>query len=428
MKKRIFPLLICVVAASLLFCLVACSKLESDEPEPIAPPVEDTAFTVSLLLEGEPFSPPIPISAQWSGEDGKFSAEFDENGVARMEGLDGDYHVTLSAVPEGYTYDPNGYRATNANKKLDVEILKIIPTEGEGASSYDAIVVQSLGTYRTTLDGVEDVVFYQYYPTEEGHYSIESWVDTTANDVNPLLDVYIGTFAYNRFSHTQDDGGEKSTFTKNFRYDVQLSEDMIGNVWTFGVRADARGGKFPINIDFTIKYEGVYDPPATYYEHMDAAGPFVNLRPMGVARYNYADTGRVLDGDRFRLNPADGFYHLYDSEGEYQNDEDRYGAILFTYINVDFEVLQTDSHHGFCDPLVSLTFENRDYYDFIDEYVAYCNSDGGHPVTADLKEFLQLYALNQRLFFDGNGWAETTADLRSAEDDMWLFSCYYYAN
>ena len=42
-----------------------------------------------------------------------------------------------------------------------------------------------------------------------------------------------------------------------------------------------------------------------------------------------------------------------------------------------------------------------------------------------MKEFLQKFSISQRLFFDGNGFVESTG-VYAAEEDQWLFACGYY--
>ena len=63
-------------------------------------------------------------------------------------------------------------------------------------------------------------------------------------------------------------------------------------------------------------------------------------------------------------------------------------------------------------------------------YVSYCNADGVAPVTEELKEFLQGFAITQRYFSDGEGWVETNSKypIDAYEDSQWLFACAYYAN
>lgn len=420
----------------------------------------DKKFTVTLVCEGEPFTPPIDMEAKWTGEDGIYSAKFDENGKAEAEGPDGDYHVTLSAVPEGYTYDPNGYFADNRNRDTEIEMLKIIPTSGRGDGPYRPIVVRKPGTYRATLSGkgvclneralsYENVIFYEYEPQQQGRYSIESWVDTAENEINPIIDVLNGSSQFKIYSHRQDDGGYSSTYTKNFRLALELSSDMVGNVWTFVLYADCKSGKYPVTVDFTIKFEGDFVADEREYKPVPTSGPYWDgSRPAGTERWVYADTNRVLDGSRVKLykwvdangngikddGEGDDFYHLYDQAS------DTYGALLFAKINRDSEVLVTEQMGQIIDRgfmwneryggLINLTFDGKSYLDLVDAYNLYCNSDGGHPVTEELKEFLQAYAVYQRFFFDGNGWAEDPdgrGRLKSSEENQWMFGCYYYA-
>ena len=54
--------------------------------------------------------------------------------------------------------------------------------------------------------------------------------------------------------------------------------------------------------------------------------------------------------------------------------------------------------------------------------------DGRCPVTEELKQFLQKYSVSQKLFSDGNGWAEQYVPRYDAyEDSQWLFACGYYS-
>ena len=54
---------------------------------------------------------------------------------------------------------------------------------------------------------------------------------------------------------------------------------------------------------------------------------------------------------------------------------------------------------------------------------------GRCPVTEELKDFLQKYSVSQKLFSDGNGWAEQHVPRYDAyEDSQWLFACGYYTD
>lgn len=398
---------------------------------------EDRIFTVTLYSEGKRFSPDVIFYAQWTSEDKTeiVNAPFNSLGVAETKNLDGEYRVTLSGLPGDYTYDPNGLKVDNDNRDISIELLPIIPTKNNGTSyERDCIEVEKLGTYRHTFSAKNERAWFRYYPKAQGKYVIESWVDVYENEVNPVMIYYYGNSAgYVNFEYpagTYDGGGTSSTYTKNFRFELELSGSMVGNVWIFQLYADCKG-EYPINIDFTIKLIGDYSGTEDVYDPVTAYGPFANIRPDGTWKYNYADNGRKLESSRFRLNEEDGFYHLYDEE-KYEGN-DGWGPILFAKLSTDCEVMSTTGDNGvpsdqggFTNPLVRLRIKGKDYSTFMKSYIAYCNADGAHPVTKELREFLQLYASNQSLFSDGEGMAEIYYNLSAKEDDMWLFACGYY--
>ncbi len=61
-------------------------------------------------------------------------------------------------------------------------------------------------------------------------------------------------------------------------------------------------------------------------------------------------------------------------------------------------------------------------------YADVAMGDGVFPITKELQIFLQQFAISQRYFMDGNGWAETYLQptIDCAEADQWLFGCVYY--
>lgn len=400
------------------------------------PTVDPDKFSVVVFCKDEGGLPSLDgIYARWTSRNDIHSAAFDENGIAYAEGLDGNYTVTLSAIPDGYTYNPNADNtATNSRKNVEIELLKITPTTGAGDSLYvqnvgpSAIRITHEGTYRTTLTSANHIVYYEYKPETNGKYSIMSWVNVTENEINPVLNYHSGSVGYKSGTPTTvyNDGGPYSTFTKNFNFELQLASDEVdegqqGNVWTFGIHADVvRGKNYPVVVDFTIKLYDDYERPDESFVPVPVTGNLQSIRPNGTFRYNYQDTAnRRLDSSRFVLDPDDGYYHLASDPSK----------ILFAIINKDCELFApTDSGTGFMDTLIygRLYFEGKNYMSFIDTYNRYCNADGAHPVTQELREFLQWYADFQKIFMDGNGIGETGLKLQALEEDQWLFCCGYY--
>lgn len=444
--------LLIILSVALVICIAGCGSfsppiilpeppIEGDNPDKPSKPgdgtqTDDDYFTVTLVSNGAPFYPTETIFAQWTGEEGTHLAPFNEVGVAQITGLDGEYRVTLSNLPYNCTYDPNGYYVDNENMDCTIEILQIVmSTSSTTTSMYHCLSIARLGTYRTVLSSQSQKIFFEYAPTKEGRYSIESWVDVTANEVNPMVDIYTGNSAWKQFSKTQNDGGTKSTYTKNFRWEVSLYDYEIGNSWSFAVHADNIGNHYPVTVDFTIKLEGDLPKLENNYTSVTAKGPFYQKGETDVGKtFNYlyavdisytpeddpiTNIDGILDESKVKLNPEDGFYHVWYSGTE------TYGPLIYATLTKDSPVLPTDSGNGFLDPLVNLQFGHRDYYDFMDFYSFYCNSEGRHPVNEELKDYLFNYSLNQRFFNDGNGWAESLG-MQSDEDSQWLFCCGYY--
>ena len=60
-----------------------------------------------------------------------------------------------------------------------------------------------------------------------------------------------------------------------------------------------------------------------------------------------------------------------------------------------------------------------------DGYAQKCNADGVVPVTPELKDFLQKFAIQRQYFADGEGHVDRTG-VYAYEDSQWLFACGYY--
>ena len=295
-------------------------------------PTDD--FTVTLTADGEPYSPRMEMLAYWTDGYSVFAAKFGKDGIARVDGLDGDYRVTLSAVPNEYTYDPNSNIATNDERDITVELHTLNVLTGTGTSSYSGHSISKTGVYSATLKSADEGIFFMYSPTENGIYTIESWADTTADNVNPYIDIYSGTFAWNIYQRTIDDGGSVGSYTTNFKHDVRLTQDQVGNNFIFAVKADSRTGKYPITVTFAIKRDGGFEYPK---DDTAAKGglavPEDDLRDFNKADHEYGDgyaianpeyllegtsNVYVFDESRFKLwekdDGGDGFYHVYNVE------------------------------------------------------------------------------------------------------------------
>ena len=95
--------------------------------------------------------------------------------------------------------------------------------------------------------------------------------------------------------------------------------------------------------------------------------------------------------------------------------------------NYKFFIESYASAQQMCMQVLGGAIECSKEYEGLLGYASIVNSDGAAPVTRELMEFLQKYSVNQVLFMDGDGWAETgEPPYESTEKDQWLFACGYY--
>ncbi len=492
----------------------------SEQPPMNDDPTDD--FVVTLLADGAPYSPRMEMSVYWNDGFSLHSAPVDENGVARIDGLDGDYRVTLSVVPNEYTYDPNTNIATNDNRSINLNLYTLNRLSGSGTGLYDCYHFSKTGVYSAVINSPNDAIYFQYAPETNGTYTIESWADTTADNINPYIDVYGGSSQFKYYIKTTDDGGTVGSYTINFVHTVQIADENISTggqvVYTFAVKAESKDGHYPITVTFAVKRDGGFELPGTSgsggtagetmaipkfdFSNFNPAdheyGPEYSLvypeRPFGTSSNTY-----VFDESYYKLWPiedgGDGFYHVYDEEKYAQTNG--YGPILYAnikksirfldkpftgieYVNPNADTLETQN--------AALTISGVNYKHFIEGYTVlstfgkinsgsyyctascpchdeaekttdwactpdctsctkdcrrcpeelighegyqyYANSDGMVPVTQELKEFLNSFALKQKYFWDGKGYLDSMSwngkYFQSATSSIWLFACAYY--
>ena len=532
-------------------------------PETALPETEgedgEPGYTVTLTYNGKVFTQTGDIVAQWTDGYSYYTAPF-ENGVAQTEYLDGDYRVTLSDLPEGFTYNPNIYTATADGRDVEIELHKVEAPRGAGSDEYHCIELKKTNYYRAQFSRKGQQLFFEFIPASSGTYVIESLVDTAAQAFNPIMMVYVGSSQFKLFDHEQDGGGAENGYTKNFKYVMNVDDDEIGTVFTFAIKLDAKSDEFPQYVDFALQLDSTYNRKDTIAEMQVPAdmyalmfGHINHLREMSAQQfcttlgmeqkagtavyealrtlkfstaekefaqsiqnfyavmrqsryaavatylrslYNASGTyvgaetvqsGRnVFDGDRYKLNPDTGVYHLYD-ESKYAA-SGGFGPMLYADITVACRFLDLPfpqiEYVG--NKALTVASGTKNYKQFIEGFDAlvtdppsldlgpyYCagncpcllqgrcqgaclttcthcsvdcrrvgvlnmqglgyadvvNSHGRFPVTPELKEFLQEYSVSQLLFRDGNGWVEENPNVKvdAMEDDQWLFACGYYA-
>ena len=209
-KKHLSSLLSLLLA--LLLLLSSCGEYkpalrptetgdaESEAQPPVTEPPtpEDTPFTVELVCDGKPFVPSEVIYAQWNDGYSFHNAEIDAEGKASVTGLDGDYRVTLSKLPEGYAYNPNIYTATNDFRNVTIELYPLTQIKLRNTSLYKCISVKTTGFYHIQIEEPGDEIHFEFAPKKSGTYTVESMIDVTANDINPYANYYGANAYYKR--------------------------------------------------------------------------------------------------------------------------------------------------------------------------------------------------------------------------------------
>lgn len=504
-KELLSLSLVCILGLSLLGCGEykppvgggnGGGQSSSSENSSSAEKMENPS-TVSLyhFVDGRrlPYTAASGVDAVWTGEGSVKTAAFDERGVATVDGLDGDYQVTLSGLPEGYTYNPNVHTTTNNHRNIELELYEVIIPYGEGTHMYNDYVRLSDETknavnpyvYRVTVDSAEDRVHCQFSPPSSGMYSVESWVDVTAQNINPKIDVYNGSFAFKTFSHVLEAGGVSKGYTTNFKHEVRITKDMIGNDFSFAVYAGVKNGRFPVTIDFVVQCDGEWVVERNQAKMM-THGTLKAQKNYDASLYEYVQAsvdvqtgvnGYVFEGAKFKFNEDTGYYHFYDetlyqgytenyADGTSKTFANGYGPILYMEINaakgadldpfltpyqgmpIGFSNVEmpgnknltvsrnTENYKMFIEGygalvsgghiwLESLTEEQKAEYSKYGGYSNATNADGVYGVTEELKIFAQKYSVSQELFADGEGIAEDVG-YDALDDDQWLFACVYY--
>ena len=482
-------------------------------------------FSVSFILNGNKFIPDSPLKVQWSGNNGVHRAETDADGIAKVKGLDGDYNVTVLNTPDGYIYNPNVYTTSNLRRDITIEFFEILtPTDRDkGTNFYDDIIdLSRTGHYRLKLTSSKPV-YYQFVPRSPGAYVIESWVDVTDNNINPIANHHEGSSVWkNPTPIVCDRGGAESTYTKNFRLTIDVAPSNLsangGIILCFGIYATLKEGEIskdnPVYIDFSVEYRGSVsdsgtssnfvipeDLPVTDVQ-IDKWNETISSwheRFSGGTLHNAEDLGSksgstvILNEQTVKYNEETGFYHVFNLSKYAETNG--FGPILYAYITSSTIFIDAPLNHiedagnkaltvskgtenyklfiegysalvinqnannpngigpylctnkcpcrgsgyypdGDCPGSCPESCEKCDkdcrhlpiQYEHTKGYAQFVNSAGLCPVTKELQEFLQKFAVSQLLFKDGYGHAERemTPRFSAYEGSQWLFACGYY--
>ena len=511
-KRRWGRIAMSALALMLTLCLIGCGEFKSavnvgEDSESSSKdngqgmdndPTND--FTVRLRLNGEDYIPDVSLDVYWSDGYDIFVAPIEEDGVARIDGLDGDYRVTLSSVPYGYAYDANAYTANLLNRDVVLDLYDLNSVTGKGSELYNCYALSGTGVYSVTVSEPGEMAYFEFSPQASGTYTVESWANVTEDEINPIAVAYYGSASYKHSPYTVEDVATTGSFTRNFLHTIEIADQMISaggsQTFTFAVTAETKSGIYPVTFTFAVKRDGDFDlngvkrtmiPVKADLSHFD----FAALEALAGGKIEGAEIlyrdkngnekpgAYIFDQDAYRVwkieDGGDGVYHLYDEDAYPQTGG--YGPVLVAFITEPCRFLDSAFTliESFGNKALTVNGGTENYKQFIegwealasggyycttdcpchpadetnraclpdcqscgsyctpcpedmmgkDGYAAWCNSDGVVPVTEELADFFQKFAISQRYFADGDGWAERMG-IHAYEDSQWLFACGYY--
>jgi len=147
-----------------------------------------------------------------------------------------------------------------------------------------------------------------------------------------------------------DGGGTEGTYTKNFKLDVQIADEMISDggqvTFSFGVLSSSTDNRFPIKVYFAITLDGEFSLNHTDAQMMYPSDEHLERAPdYDGSKYEFvgaefaqtvgSNSANVFDGTNYKLWPlsegGDNYYHLFD-ETKYPETHG-YGPVLYAYVS-----------------------------------------------------------------------------------------------
>ncbi len=476
MKKIITLLLssILVIATLLSGCGVdyrapnSSFGVESGEDSSVEETPAGDCYTVRLQTsDGSRWSSLAGLYAVWTDKTGAdmYKASFDKDGVAVCYEPDGEYYVTLSGLPTGYTYNPNAYEANNDAKETVVKLYPLRSlTGGDGGVSPDHFQIKQAGAYRFTFEKETDEFYFTFSGTSSGKISLQTLIDITTNELSPTLYECFGTHLP-KVRKEITGGGASNTFTKNIycEYNLTGSQEML---FKTGVET-AKEGLYPVTVDLLIEqneYEGDYSnltempkpvldlPEALKELYINEAGEETwraKITPVGktfVSLANYTrgsfSANRNFDVSLIAFDEETGLYYFnknYAKPDAEPTPDKKYP--LYAVLKRDVPGLNTTDLGGvhnlglsYKDSYHLCTNSRRDYTKFISAYMERCSTDGSYPVDKNLETYLNDVSITRNIFFDGHGTAELggnwgdfpSGSYYADSASRWLFACGIY--
>lgn len=210
--------------------------------------IEDpNAYSVKVVYpNGEPVTG--GVSVQWCTATSCLpTKEVNAAGVAYNKLDDSKkYFIHIEDIPAGYTYDPNAYTTDKDNKKVEIKLVTLNETTGEG--TLDNPYVVSVGGANVNIESASlaGVKYFAFTPSEAGTYSIKSLaVDKFAMNA---IDPYIGFLGDVETDITKADVKGNVAANINFNHTFTAEANVTYLFIVFVTSAT----KFPASFDIVI--------------------------------------------------------------------------------------------------------------------------------------------------------------------------------
>ncbi len=210
--------------------------------------IEDpNAYSVKVVYpNGEPVTG--GVSVQWCTATSCLpTKEVNAAGVAYNKLDDSKkYFIHIEDIPAGYTYDPNIYTTDKDNKKVEIKLITLNETTGEG--TLDNPYVVSVGGANVNIESASlaGVKYFAFTPSEAGTYSIKSLaVDKFAMNA---IDPYIGFLGDVETDITKADVKGNVAANINFNHTFTAEANVTYLFIVFVTSAT----KFPASFDIVI--------------------------------------------------------------------------------------------------------------------------------------------------------------------------------
>ncbi len=397
------------------------------------------------------------ISAVWTERTSAktiYTAPFNADGLATSKEPDGEYRVTLSKLPVGYTYDPNAYDVDNRNKSATITLYPLRQFTGGDGKSDNQYRAETTGAYRLTFRKMTDAFYVLFSAPYAGKISVMSLLDVTEDKLLPVL----GECWHETNPNVRREiigGGTSNEYTRNFysEYNLTGSQSQL-----FKIEIRSKEEKPPLPVVLDVLFEKS-DYQAEDYGLKVVARPSLKLpddlrqdltggqwrakKPSGTFRLLAKSTrppwtakDMTFDEKMVTFDKKTGYYYLNKNYGKTDKEPEpdlRYPIYAVLARDID-GIINTDDLNGVHDWGLSrqenyyCPSSGKNYNLFIQAYLDKVSTDGSYPVDAALKEFLYDFSVSKKVFYDKYGsFLAEQSGFKSDEESRWLFVCGYYS-